>query len=225
MLEIEQKDLGQLVYDQLKSLIVGKELKPGEQIRQEAMSKRLGVSRTPLLKALQMLEHEFLVEFIARRGVFVKEYSLQEMIEIYELREVVEGLATRRAAEHMTDSLISELKEIFAPFDLDSPIDRAAYEEADRQFHLRLLEIGSGSVLKRYKVVENMSILAYQMGLHVPPVQTLEDHRRIIDALEARDGVEAENLMRQHIALGRRELARRLESQKEKMLSPKHMVG
>lgn len=212
MHEIEQKDLGRLVYDQLKSLIAEKELKPGQQIRQEAMSRRLGVSRTPLLKALQMLEHEFLVEFIPRRGVFVKEYALEEMIEIYEVREVVEGLAARRAAERISESQIVELKDLFAPFQLDAPIDRSAYEEADRRFHLRLLEIGSGSVLRRYKMIENISILAYQMGLHVPPLQTLNDHRRIIEALADKDANRAENLMRKHIALGRQELERRLES-------------
>ncbi|MBK1878952.1 GntR family transcriptional regulator [Pelagicoccus mobilis] len=218
MKRIEQQDLGQLVYDMLKALIYKKELKPGEQIRQEEVSKRLGVSRTPLLKALQMLEHESLVEFIPRRGVFVKKYDLQELIEIFELREVLEGLAAKRAAARMDSRQTNQLRALFTPFIDQTEIDCTAYEKADQSFHRKVLEIGSGSVLKRYRVVQNIPIIAYQMGLHVPPEVTLADHLELIEAMSDQDADKAEQLMRKHLSRGRIELSKRLEQEEAEAL-------
>lgn len=215
MKQIEQEDLGQIVYRNIREFIVTKQLKPGERIGQEAISKQLGVSRTPLLKALQMLERELLVEFRQRRGYFVKEYSLEEMFELYELREVIEGLAARRAAKSIDPLQIDKLRSLFTPFVDSQTIDAAAYELADQHFHSMILEVGSSSLISRFDTIKNMSIIAYQMGLHVSPIDTLNDHLEIIDALAKHDGELAENLMRNHLKKGKGTLEEKLNSENE----------
>ncbi|MEM6647478.1 MAG: GntR family transcriptional regulator [Bacteroidota bacterium] len=201
---IDHKDLGQLTYHQVKELIVRKALRPGDHIRQDEMAQQLGVSRTPLLKALNLLERDLLVEFIPRRGYFVKQYTYAEMREVFQVREVLEGLAARLAAEHITLDETAYLRSLFAPFHGADAIDMAAYESADQAFHRQIAAIGANAVLAKLEVMRNVQVLAYQMGLHLSPEQTLTDHAAIIDALERRDGLGAERLMRAHINAGTR---------------------
>ena len=92
---IIHSDLSYPVYKKIREMILKNELKPGEKLLQEKLAEQLGVSRTPLLKALQMLEHELLVESIPRRGMYVKKLSVDEMNEIYEVREAFECMAVK----------------------------------------------------------------------------------------------------------------------------------
>lgn len=202
--QIDHKDLGHLTYHQVKELIVRKALRPGDHIRQDEMAQQLGVSRTPLLKALNLLERDLLVEFIPRRGYFVKQYTYAEMREVFQVREVLEGLAARLAAAHITPDETAYLRALFAPFHTTDAIDMAAYESADQAFHRQIAAIGANAVLAKLEVMRNVQVLAYQMGLHLDPKQTLADHASIIDALERRDGLAAERLMRAHIHAGTR---------------------
>ncbi|GAB5520101.1 MAG: GntR family transcriptional regulator [Rhodothermales bacterium] len=199
---IDHKDLGHLTYHQVKELIVRKALRPGDHIRQDEMAQQLGVSRTPLLKALNLLERDLLVEFIPRRGYFVKQYTYAEMREVFQVREVLEGLAARLAAAHITPDEIAYLRALFAPFEAAESIDAEAYESADQAFHRQIAAIGANAVLAKLEVMRNVQVLAYQMGLHLDPQQTLAHHDAIIDALEDHNGAEAERLMRAHIHAG-----------------------
>ena len=105
---IQHSDLSIPVYEKLKEMILTNELKPGEKLLQEKLAVQLGVSRTPLLKAMQMLEFDFLVESIPRRGMFVKKLSVEDMREIYEVREGIESVAVslvvNRIDENQTDN-------------------------------------------------------------------------------------------------------------------------
>jgi len=132
---IEHSELSQPVYQRLKEMIVNGSLLPGQKLKQEKLAAELGVSRTPLLKALQSLEHEMLVESIPRRGMFVKEISAQEIIDVYDCREAVESMALRLAIERATDAEILKMKKIFEPFSDTDKIDVKKYQKADENFH------------------------------------------------------------------------------------------
>ncbi len=119
IVDLGHTNLASLIYSQVKKLILSKELRPGEKIVQDRLAGQLGVSRTPLIKALQMLEAEFLVESIPRRGMFVKEISTKELIDAFECREVLEGAAARLAAKRITDTEVGKLQTLFAPFQGD----------------------------------------------------------------------------------------------------------
>ncbi|MCX8035648.1 MAG: GntR family transcriptional regulator [Candidatus Sumerlaeia bacterium] len=196
--------LSQLVYQKVKALILNNVLAPGQKITQEEVARRLGVSRTPLLKALQMLESEMLVESIPRRGVFVKRMDLREIRDAFDCREALESIATRLAAEKITDAEVAEIRLLFAPFLAERDrIDLKQYEAADRRFHARIVEISGNRILANLEVLGNIQLIVYQRGLIRPPSETLPEHMAIIEALEKHDSETAEQLMRAHFKASR----------------------
>ena len=198
------KNLDAKVYDRLKAMILERKLLPGEKIPQEKLAQDLGISRTPLVNALKVLEKEKLVQSIPRRGFFVRLFTKQEMISIFELREVLEGLAARRAALNISDKEIEQLRGFFQSFRSLSDIkDIKAYAKEDRRFHNFLLDIGAKEFLKSILETYNIIIYSYQVisseGLVQSPNDSIQDHLGVIDAVSRRDEEAAEILMRNHL--------------------------
>lgn len=198
------ENLDQKVYQEIKKLIAERKLLPGEKIPQEKLARQLGISRTPLISALKFLEHEKLVESKPRRGFFVRLFTIEEMISIFEIRELLEGLSARRAAKGVTEKEIGALQSIFNGFPLDEPItDLNAYARADKQFHSLIAEIGSKEFLTTILQTLNIITLAYQNvtseGLIREPNETIREHLAIVDAICDRDPEQAEHLMRVHL--------------------------
>jgi DNA-binding GntR family transcriptional regulator len=198
------KNLDAKVYDRLKAMILERKLLPGEKIPQEKLAQDLGISRTPLVNALKVLEKEKLVQSIPRRGFFVRLFTKQEMISIFELREVLEGLAARRAALNISDKEIEQLRGFFQSFRSVSDIkDIKAYAKEDRRFHNFLLDIGAKEFLKSILETYNIIIYSYQVisseGLVQSPNDSIQDHLGVIDAVSRRDEEAAEILMRNHL--------------------------
>lgn len=203
-LGISHKNLDAKVYSRLKAMILERKLLPGEKIPQEKLAQDLGISRTPLVNALKYLEKEKLVQSIPRRGFFVRLFTKQEMISIFELREVLEGLAARRAALNITGKEIEQLGHFFEVFEgLSDITDIKAYAKEDRRFHGFLLDIGAKEFLKSILDTYNIIIYSYQVisseGLVQSPNESIQDHLSIIEAVTRRDGEAAEKLMRNHL--------------------------
>lgn len=204
-LGINYENLDQQVYQVVKKLIEDRKLLPGEKIPQEKLAKELGISRTPLISALKFLEHEKLVEVKPRRGFFVRLFSIEEMVSIFEIREVLEGLSARRAAKYITEKDAEILQDIFNGFlDVEDIVDYQAYSRADKRFHTFIAEIGSKEFLATILQTLNIISLAYQnitsAGLIREPNVTIRDHMRIVDAICNHDPELAERLMREHLS-------------------------
>lgn len=198
------KNLDAEVYTRLKAMILERTLLPGEKIPQEKLARELGISRTPLVGALKALEKEKLVQAVPRRGFFVRLFTGREMISIFELREVLEGLAARRAAQNITDKEIRQLNGFFHNFvGLSDIKDIKAYAKEDRRFHRFILDIGAKEFLKSILETYDIIIYSYQVvaseGLIQSPNESIRDHLALIDAVGRRDGEAAENLMRRHL--------------------------
>ena len=197
------ENLDHKAYLIIKEMITNRKLLPGDKIPQEKLAQELGISRTPLVSALKYMEKEKLVEALPRRGFFVRLFSTQEMISIFELREVLEGLAARRAAICISDKQIDKFSSFFKQF--RAPIDQVrykAYAKEDRQFHSFVAEIGSKEFLKSILQSYNIISFSYQVisseGLVRPPDETIHEHLALIDAICSRSPEDAEALMRQH---------------------------
>lgn len=204
-LGINYENLDQKVYQIVKKLIEDRVLLPGEKISQEKLAKELGISRTPLISALKFLEHEKLVEAKPRRGFFVRLFTIEEMISIFEIREVLEGLSARRAAKHITTKEATALRRIFRDFiEVKNITDFQAYSKADKQFHMFIAEIGSREFLTTILQTLNIISLAYQNitseGLIREPNKTIKDHMIIVDAICNHDPEIAEQAMRDHLS-------------------------
>jgi DNA-binding GntR family transcriptional regulator len=200
----EHENLDQKAYEIVKNMITERQILPGEKIAQEKLAQELGISRTPLVSALKFLEHEKLVESKPRRGYFVRLFSKQEMVSIFELREVLEGLAAKRAAANITDEEIDILNSFFRPFAESANItDFRAYAREDRRFHNFITEIGAKEFLKSILQTYNVITASYQYlsseGLVRPPNETIEEHLAVIKAIGHRDPDSAEEMMRMHL--------------------------
>jgi DNA-binding GntR family transcriptional regulator len=199
----QRENLDQKVYSILKDMIMERRLLPGQKIPQEKLARDLGISRTPLIGALKFLEQDKLVESVPRRGFFVRLFSKEEMVSIFELREVLEGLAARRAAAKITGTQITELSNFFMHFaDQKNISDVKAYAREDRRFHGFVIDVGAKEFLKSILQATNIISFSYQVlhteGLVRPPDETIQEHLAVIGAIKARDSEAAEDLMRQH---------------------------
>ncbi len=217
----EHENLDQKVYSILKNMIIERKLLPGQKIPQEKLARDLGISRTPLISALKFLEQEKLVESIPRRGFFVRLFCKEEMAYIFELREVLEGLAARRAASKITDAQIKKLNCFFQQFAEQKNIsDYKRYAREDRRFHNFIIDVGAKEFLKSILQTTNIISFSYQVlhseGLVRPPNETIQEHLAVIEAIKVRDSEAAEDLMRLHFKKSLAYLKREIIGEKKK---------
>ena len=210
---LNRLDLTEQTYRILREWILKRQIQPGEKVSVEAIAAGLGVSRTPIIKALHLLIGDNLVVYTPRKGFTVKELTTQEMAEIFYIRGLLDGAAAREAAEKATEEELAELEGYFAGFlarkwDAES---RARYMECDKAFHLRLYEIAAVPLLLRINETFNIMRVSYQRGLLRDPDETLVEHLSIIEAIKNRDPELAERLARAHTSRSRAVLLRRLK--------------
>ena len=211
-MEIQHTDLSFEVYKRLKAMILANEFKPGEKLVQEQIAAMFGVSRMPLHKAFQMLENEMLVENLPRRGFYVTEIDNAKMLDAFECREALEGIAARRATQVITEQQLNDLKDLFRPFEGEKDIDVKKYIEADQTFHNSILQISGNQVLKKFEIIKNITSQTYRGGLLRKPKETLPEHLAIIDAFAKGDAKLAEQKMREHSAKTQEAIKKRLEA-------------
>ncbi len=200
---LAHENLDHKAYLIIKEMINDRRLAPGDKISQEQLAGELGISRTPLISALKYLEKEKLVEAKPRRGFFVRAFDRQEMVSIFELREVLEGLAARRAAMAISDLQVAKLQAFFSGFIGKGPITSYRdYRREDRRFHNFVTQIAAREFLESILSTYNIISFSYQFvtseGLVRSPDETLGEHLDIITAICHRDPVAAEAMMRQH---------------------------
>ena len=215
------ENLDYKVHKALKTMILEGKLSPGSKIYQDKIAGELAISRTPLVAALKKLEQERLVKAIPRRGYYVRRFSPREMIHIFELREVLEGLAARRVSESITDGQIKKLKNFFKGMKAsDDPREVKRYADEDRRFHHFLIEIGGNDLLS--SILGSYSIVSYSYqggtlsGLVRSPKETIHEHRALIEAISRRDPVRAEELARLHLRKSRERLKEDMENEEER---------
>jgi len=202
---LERPNLRDHIYDILKRLIILREIRPGEKINEEELAKTLRVSRTPVRETLFRLEHEGIVKIVPRRGAFVVSQSKEKVIDVLQVREVLEGLVARLAAENMDDKTLSRLrkslKKISSIPDDDDMLLK--YTPADVEFHSLLLESCNNKVLKNMMEVVNIHLQVLRLRTVVLPgraKQTVREHYKILEAIEKRDTLSVEKMMRKHVA-------------------------
>ena len=132
----EYLPLRDVVFNTLRDAILTGKLEPGERLMENQLAEKLGVSRTPIREALRMLELENLVELTPRKGAQVLDMSEKDVVNVLEIREVLEGLATQLACKKMTNELLQELKQ--AEQEMEQSVQQENIEKmvnADERFH------------------------------------------------------------------------------------------
>lgn len=206
----EQQTLTDRVFQQIQQAIVRGEIKPGSKLSEADLASQYGVSRGPLREALSRLEARKLLLRTPNVGMRVVALSKTELIEIYQIREVLEGFATRLAAAHMSDADIQQLKQLLinhqAQHDLQE--GRSYYqEEGDLDFHYRIVMASQNATLIDMlcgDLYHRVRLYRYQFSAKAGrALAAFDQHKQILSAIEARDGELAELLMRRHIASAR----------------------
>ncbi|WP_425079589.1 GntR family transcriptional regulator [Ruegeria denitrificans] len=203
---------GNSVYQRLLDEIREGALLPGDRLREIDLSNRLGVSRTPVREAIRQLEADGLVTHVPRQGATVRSLSYAEVMELYEMRAVLEGTAARLAARAASDIELDELEVLNDQLAQAGTGPEAA--RINRVFHATLLDVAKNRFLAK-------SMLSLQKALLIlGPSQLLDneradaavaEHRRIMAALKSRDSAAAEMEMRTHIQAGQRMRIRALQ--------------
>lgn len=186
------------IYLSLRQMIVGRDLPPGARIIPDEIAKTMKASRTPVINALKRLSQDRLVEWVPRRGIYVRRYSRREMAEVFELREVLEGLAARRAADRISDAEIDHYRNVFGSLETGpSPVAVSNFLTRDREFHERLMELAECDLVR--DTARFISHAVFAMGLIRTVELGVSEHFEILDAFERRDPKAAEEAMRAHI--------------------------
>lgn len=188
-------------YARLKKDIESGAMSPGSRVRENEIAERLGISRTPVREALRRLETEGLIVHAPHQGAVIAELDHQAVIELYDIRETLEGTAARYAARHASEAEIQDLAEL-VDSELESGGDVAALAQLNRAFHAALYRAGHNRyLLKVLMSLRDSMILLGGTTLGVPDrfVAAHEEHLAIITAISDRDPDRAEAAARTHI--------------------------
>ncbi len=187
------------VYLRIKEMIMNKQLKPNEFIVQNQLSQLMGVSRTPLRKALGQLEMEGLLD-ASPKGWYVREFSIEDMISVFRIRAALEGVACRLAADKLEAPELAYMQAMFEhAYAQVRDHEASAYYDADVKFHAMIIDAAKDAILKRTLTTNQIIATSQMQGLYRDPHETLGEHLAIIQSLRERDGAKAEQLMREHI--------------------------
>ena len=191
------------VYAKLREAIRTGRLQPGDRVREIELAAWLNVSRTPVRDALRRLESERLVSHAPRRGLIVTELDPQQVLELYALREVLEGAAANLAARYASESEVRSLQDLVAR-------QRAAGDDAhelaglNRQFH----EVLYHAARNRY-LIQALGTLRDSLALlrdttysvSGRPTAALAEHVKIVEAIKRQDSAGADEAARRHIRM------------------------
>lgn len=208
---VDDTVVGQLTRGLVEAIVRG-DLAPGEKLSEPELAQRWGTSRGSLREALHRLEGMRLVDRQPRRSARVATIGPDDLSELYTVREALEGLASRLAAEAMTAQEVAETRELLLVHERrpDVIADTGYYQSADEDFHLRIARASRNSelvVLLDGQLAHRVSLYRYRSSqMRLRPQRALREHHRILDAIEAGDGELAELLMRRHIRAARTSL-------------------
>jgi phosphonate utilization transcriptional regulator len=203
-----------LVQRELERRILGGELLAGAKLNEVAVAEALGVSRGPVREAFRSLEESGLVRLEKNRGVFVRQVSVEEADEIYELRAALDEFAGRRAAQNAGTADIRDLRTLVERMDKAAARDELdAYYHANVQFHDRLVELaGNAKLLATYRRLVNELHLYRRAALAQAgalPISTRE-HHDIVEKIAAGQAAAAGRALYDHV-MGSRERMRRVQ--------------
>lgn len=211
------RPIREIVFMELKKAIFDGRIKEGEHLVENTIAEKMEVSRTPVREAIRQLEAEGLVLNIPRRGAIVKGITLQDAEEIYDIREVLEGLVARLACRYRTQEDIDKLKDILVLMkEAIEKKDYNAYLELHKDYNNTILKSSNSKKLQSMmkKIYENLIVLR-SISLYTEDRRSLalEEHRQIVEAIEKKDEIAAEEMTREHVKKAKKAFFDNLKTQ------------
>lgn len=198
-----RESLADVVYGALREAITSGSLAPGYRLRETPLSSHFGVSATPIREALRRLERDGLVWVSPHRGAAVAAFNVDEVIALYEVREVLENRAVRRAAESpirelaRVDALLAQAESVLAES------DQVQFHRLDLRFHRALSEVGGNMPLAELaeQIHGRIQGVRARCSVHLSgrPAVSHAQHLAIVAAVRDGDPDRAEAMVRAHI--------------------------
>jgi phosphonate utilization transcriptional regulator len=204
---VQSNSLPALVQVEIEQLILRGELSIGQRINESELAARFGTSRGPIREALRALEESRLVRSEKNRGVFVREISIHEADQIYDVREALDQLIGERVAERATPQQLRDLEAIVAEMDEATGLhDIKSYHALNLKFHDMLVDFaGNARLTESYRLLTKGLLLFRLRGLQDGGGFAVSntEHKAFVQAVAARDGARAGRLLRRHAAESR----------------------
>lgn len=199
----EHYSLGGKVFQQLKNSILAGKFENGAELREIALAKKLGVSRTPVREALRQLEQEGLVEIYPNRGAYVKGITYKDVEDIFRIRARLEGLCAEMAVSSITHEQLDKLDEIILLSKFyEEKKDMEHLLKMDSQFHEVLFESCGSKMLEHqlkdyHQYVQKARLRSLKRQERAK--KSTQEHEEILLAIKDRDAKRADELATRHI--------------------------
>lgn len=209
------KPLRELVCENIRQAIIDGTFSPGERLMEIQLADEMGVSRTPVREAIRKLELEGFVVMIPRRGTYVADISIKDITEIYEIRISLDILAAGLAAERITDEELATLNSYLVEIGKHVPaMNMEKIVELDSAFHDVLYHASRNERLEA--IINNLreqltGIRGRSMSAPGRMIETMDEHRALVEAIAARDVERAQRAARVHLENAEHTLMRSLE--------------
>ena len=204
------------IADELKQLIYDGEFAAGERLNEAALALRMGTSRGPIREAVRVLTGWGLVTPVPNRGVFVRELSVREMLEVYDLRALVFGFAAERAAERATEADKRDLSKLLTAMDKACAAeDGTRYYELNLDFHARIVALsGNQRASQAYGDYIKELHLFRRRYFNGPGNmrRSNEQHRQLYEAIAKGSGSRSRSIAERHVLEGRQRLLAMLDT-------------
>jgi len=200
---LKTSSLTAVLEKELEHLIISGKLQPGERLNEIQLSSRFGTSRGPLREATRSLAAKGLVDVIRNRGVFVRAISVEEALEIYDLRAAIFGLVGRLLTEMLSDSMLAQLNKFLKEMDeIAEGKDFDSYYPVNLAFHDFLVtSTGNKLLVREYKSLVNKLHLCRAKGLVQAGGLSVSnrEHREMVDALASGNKERAQEAFFRHV--------------------------
>jgi DNA-binding GntR family transcriptional regulator len=193
--------LGEAVFQVLRQALHEGIYRPGDRLREEEIAQKLKVSRTPVREAFGKLQSKRLVEPGGAKGLIVRTLDMTEVLELYAMREILEGAAARLAAQHASSSELEALDELLAAFEAHQS-DAGEMARLNRLFHNGIVRAARNRYLDTAldEMQDGIGLLgATTFAVADRPGTAIEEHRAILNAIRERASERAEALACAHI--------------------------
>lgn len=203
LLNLKRQSLSNMVEEQLEKLIISGELQPGERINESDLSNRYKISRAPIREACRQLAQYGMVENRVGKGTFVRKVNLNEAIELYEIRGMLDALAAEHASQHAGSDEVEELEKLLEQLQKFAKTKSTTeYFAVNLKFHQQIVRSSNNlALMDIYEVVFKKLSLFRQKTLSKPDrlQRSLSQHEGILDAIKQRDVKLAGKLARSHV--------------------------
>lgn len=200
---IVKYSLGGVVFNRIRENILNGVYKENEELKENALAKEIGVSRTPVREALRQLELEGLVHIIPNKGAYVTGITLKDVKDIYEMRALLEGLCARKVVENINEKVIGELESIVDLSEFycsKGKIENVL--ELDNKFHQTMYDTAGSKILK-HTLTDFHHYLERIRKTTLMDIKRAnasnEEHRAIVVALKEKDSNKASELATLHM--------------------------